>query len=211
MTMKRETGQDFWDADYRQKGRLYGGSPRQLPAFPAGTRVLELGCGDGKSLSAMIAHGWDVTAIDFSSRAIQLAREVAGKGTGAALAVADAGTLPFPARVFDAVVAIHILGHSDEEGRTRIAQEIFRVIRPGGWLWFACFSQQDFRYGNGMETEPGTYLRGNGIPNHYFTDEEVSGLFSGFVVESLQRVEWVLRVRGKEHPRSEIEAVFRKD
>jgi len=54
-----------WDLGYRRGGRKYGGAPRDLPSLFEGTRVLEVGCGDGKSLLAMAGRGWDIVATDF--------------------------------------------------------------------------------------------------------------------------------------------------
>ncbi|MDD4136960.1 MAG: class I SAM-dependent methyltransferase [Methanoregula sp.] len=208
--MKPVDNRDCWDAAYRLKGCLYGGAPHPLPRLPAGARVLELGCGNGKSLLAMMHYGWLVTAMDFSPRAAFLARATTLQGTEADIAVADGKSIPFRDRSFDAVVACHILGHSEMIDRRRIAGEICRVIRPGGQLWFRDFSTQDFRAGTGRETEPGTRIRGTGILTHYFTDTEVTGLFSGLVPLSVQSDEWTLRVRGEDYHRSEIVVIFNK-
>ncbi len=208
--MSADDTRDPWDADYARKGVLFGGAPHPLPRLSAGARVLELGCGNGKSLSAMVNRDWVVTACDLSPRAAHLARTHARQGTGADVAVADARKTPFRDRSFDAVVACHILGHGDTGFRTRIAREIFRVIKPGGQLWFCDFSTRDFRFGSGRETEPGTFLRGNAILTHYFTETEVRDLFPGLVPLSLRHDEWAMRVRGKEYRRSEISAQFRK-
>jgi len=172
--------------------------------------VLELGCGNGKSLSAMMHYGWLVTAIDFSLQAALLARATALRGTGADVAVADGRSIPFRDRSFDAVVACHVLGHSEGPDRRRIAKEICRVIRPSGQLIFRDFSTGDFRAGAGRETEPGTRIRGNGILTHYFTDMEVTTLFPGLVPVSVQSDEWTMRVRGVDYRRAEIVAIFKK-
>ncbi|HEX3001713.1 MAG TPA: class I SAM-dependent methyltransferase [Methanoregula sp.] len=208
--MKPDPGRENWDDSYRQKGRLYGGATRILPDFPQGARVLELGCGDGKTLSALVPQAGDVTAIDFSPHAVRIARSAPHGAGRIGFAIADAREVPFHDQVFDTVTAIHLLGHSTSEGRSKIVSEILRVTRKGGYVFFADFSTADFRYGNGTETEPGSFVRGNGILTHYFTEPEVASLFSGFTQESLHREEWMLRVRGKEFLRSELIGLFRK-
>jgi len=209
--MSADCSRDLWDADYTRKGRLFGGTPHPLPILPAGARVLELGCGNGKSLSAMVHRDWVVTAIDLSARATHLARTIALQGSGADVAVADARAIPFHNRSFDTVVACHILGHMDTDGRDRIAREIIRVVRPRGHIWFWDFSTRDFRFSSGRETEAATFIRGNGILTHYFTETEVMGIFPGFAPLSLRHNDWSLKVRGKYHLRSEISAIFQKD
>jgi MPBQ/MSBQ methyltransferase len=199
-----------WEADYAQKGRLYAGASRPLPPFPAGSRVLELGCGNGKTLSAMLVTGWRVTAVDFSCRAVDLARKCVSSSLPADIAVADGRQLPFRDAVFDAVVAHHVLGHLNVPGRERAARELSRVMKPGGRLSFCDFSCRDFRYGRGRTTEPGTFLRGNGIATHYFTVQEVTGLLYGLSCGPIEEKTWTMRVRGEDHERSEIVALFSK-
>jgi len=210
MRVNKNSLQVPWEADYRKKGRLYGGSPRQLPALPSGTRVLDLGCGDGKSLVAMLDSGWQVTATDFSPAAAFLARDAAGKGASADLVIGDALLLPFRNNTFDAVTAIHLLGHCFPDGLRTISCEIDRVLRPNGSIYVVVFSQQDFRNCTGTEVGRALYVRGNGIMTRYFTEPEVSLMFPEYTVQILERSEWTLRIRGKGYPRSEIVALFSK-
>jgi SAM-dependent methyltransferase len=48
---------DAWETGYRTRGRVWGGSPGLVPGFRAEGRVLELGCGDGKTLSYLVSSG----------------------------------------------------------------------------------------------------------------------------------------------------------
>ena len=84
-----------WEEDYTRRGMLWSGVTHDLPDLPLRSRVLELGCGNGKKLCAMILRGWDVTAIDFSSRAVALSRGVSGGASHGQVVVADARCPPF--------------------------------------------------------------------------------------------------------------------
>ena len=202
--------EDHWEENYSVRGPLWGGAVHSLPDLPCQAWVLELGCGNGKTLSAMIRRGWNVTALDLSPRAIELSRQIITCGQVANLAVADACQMPFCAGSFDAVFAFHLLGHLSEMDRILARQELSRVIRAGGHIFFRDFSMLDFRYGRGKEIEPGTFLRGTGIRTHYFSGKEVLDLFTGFVAESLETTTWRMRVKGTEYMRSEISAVLVK-
>jgi len=207
-----ETGNcgDFWDADYRTKGDLYGGAPRSIPEFPRGATVLELGCGNGKTLSGLCRQHQSIVAIDYSSRAAHLARMKAYPEPGPEIAVADALNTPFCDHTFDAITACHMLGHCTANSRIAIIDELMRLLRSGGLIWFCDFSNRDFRFGSGRQAEPGTFVRGNGIATHYFSENEVRDLFSGFEMAFLRFDEWTLRVKGIDYPRSEISALFQK-
>jgi SAM-dependent methyltransferase len=46
---------DAWETGYRMRGRVWGGGPGCIPPLPAAGRVLELGCGDGKTISFLVS------------------------------------------------------------------------------------------------------------------------------------------------------------
>lgn len=197
-----------WDRDYRSRGRLWGGGAKNLPDLPGGSEVLELGCGDGKTLAAMQGRSWDITALDLSPEALRLSRSTLG--TEVSLLQADARLLPFKSESFDAVFAFHVTGHVLQAGRELIAREALRVLSPGGKLIFREFGAEDMRAGKGEEVEPGTFQRGGGVITHYFTEDEVASLFRDLLPLSLQTRRWKMRVKGEDFWRSEVEAVFLK-
>ena len=102
---------EAWDTDYRTRGRLWGGNPAPLPALPDSSRVLELGCGNGKNLPGMIGKGWDITAMDCSKHALQLCRPGVHKAGRVHFVVGDAVYLPFRDSAIDAVFSLHVAGH----------------------------------------------------------------------------------------------------
>ncbi len=96
------------------------------------------------------------------------------------LVAGDAVYLPFRDSAIDAVFSLHVAGHLTGTGRTQCAREVLRVLKPGGQIVFRDFGVDDFRYGKGEMTEPGTFRRGTGSFTHYFTEDEVTRLFSAF-------------------------------
>ncbi|OPX65060.1 MULTISPECIES: bifunctional 2-polyprenyl-6-hydroxyphenol methylase/3-demethylubiquinol 3-O-methyltransferase UbiG [unclassified Methanoregula] len=205
-----ESGTDPWDMEYRQRGRLWGGSPPPLPRLSQCSRVLELGCGDGRTTAALAQAGCPVTAIDISSRAAALCRSACTGLGQAEILVASTLAAPFRPGSFDVIMASHIAGHLPVPDRAYLADEVFRLLAPHGRLYFRDFSVSDFRYGRGTEIGPGTFLRKTGIATHYFTAGEVRNLFCGLDLLSLEEHRWEMRIRGIVHPRAEIAAVFRK-
>lgn len=198
-----------WDEDYRRRGNLWGGAVAPLPDIPAGAAVLELGCGNGKTLSALARHSSGAVAIDVSPRAVALARQRPDTAS-VHLAVADARHLPFCGETFDAVFIVHVAGHLTGPGRRALASEVRRVLLPGGTTFFRGFSIEDMRAGKGEETEHRTFARGDGILTHYFTEDEVSDLFTPLLPVLVRTHRWRMRVRGRDLPRAEIEAVFQR-
>jgi ubiquinone/menaquinone biosynthesis C-methylase UbiE len=195
-----------WDKDYTRRGRLWGGGVKDLPALPEGSFLLELGCGDGKTLSALPGD-WSVVGLDVSPQALRLARHVRADAN---LILADACCLPLREKSFDAVFAFHVAGHLLAADRRALAREAARVLVPGGRLFFRDFCDQDMRAGQGEEVEAGTFRRGSGILTHYFAENEVKELFSQLRPVSISTYCWKMRIKGEDHLRAEVEAVFLK-
>ena len=200
--------QKAWEKEYKSRGRLWGGGLPFLPDLPPGSRVLELGCGNGKTLSAALRYPWSIAALDISNEAIRLGRIAAQER--ADFLVADACLLPFRDQAFDAVFAFHVVGHVPHAEREMMAAEATRVLKFGGKLFFRDFGAEDMRAGVGEEVEPGTFMRGQGVTTHYFTEYEAEDLFSQMKAVNLFTHKWKMRVRSKDLLRAEVEAVFQK-
>lgn len=200
-----------WDAEYRRRGRLWAGAPPRVPDLLPGSSVLEIGCGNGKTLSAMLDRQWRVAALDISSLAVRLSREMAVYSPSKVdLLISDACTLPFKSNSFDAVFAFHITGHLLAPGRSRMAAEVARVLVPNGTLFFREFSVQDMRAGSGATIEERSWCRGDGVITHYFTESEVADLFVMLEPVDIKTEQWQMKIGGRGIARAEIAAEMRR-
>jgi SAM-dependent methyltransferase len=101
---------------------------RAFLAANPGSRVLNVGAGQGTLSRRLEVHGFDVTSSDRSPQAIAVLHErVAGP-----VVEADATALPFADGSFDAVVLGEVLEHIADDGLA--LQEAARVLVPGGVL-----------------------------------------------------------------------------
>ncbi len=127
----------------------------RLPAPPPGSRVLELGCGSGKTAAWLAGIDLDLVGVDFSRTALTMNYPANRRCEGYTLAVADARHLPFRDEAFDVAFAVHIIGHLDKDDRIEAALELIRVLKRGGTLVFRGFSSRDFRFGRGDQNRTG--------------------------------------------------------
>lgn len=100
-----------------------------------GRRLLDVGCGTGKSFLPMLARGWEVTACDISASMLELARAKAGEEVR--LFVADMRELPAFGE-FDLVWAlddaVNYLLSGEELGQALSGMR--RNLAPRGLLMF---------------------------------------------------------------------------
>ncbi len=99
-----------------------------------GTRVADIGCGDGSLARFMTREGATVTGIEPSER--QLARARAAEPTGGETYLQGvAEHLPFEDESLDAAVFFNSLHHVPVEGQARALAEAARVVRMGGLIY----------------------------------------------------------------------------
>ena len=96
--------------------------------------LLEVGCGGGGVLQDLLRWGADPARLhgcDLIPERVSAARRKLSQAT--TLTVADGGALPYPPASFDLVLQFTVFTSVlDDALRRRIAQEMWRVLRPGG-------------------------------------------------------------------------------
>jgi len=196
-----------WDKFYENSPRPWAGAI-ELPDLAPGWRVLETGCGGGRLLLPLLRSRPDLslTGVDFSKTALMgLFHQCPS-----ILVQADVAAMPFRDQSFDAVLCRHVLEHLEAEGRKAAASELLRVVRPGGRIFFECFSVKDARFGKGRQVEPSTFVRGDGISYHYFTSQEVGQLFAGASLVDPGERTWDERAGPTRMKRAVIVAVIQR-
>jgi len=91
--------------------------------------VLDAGCGTGAGLEWLARYG-RVTGFDLSDEALGFCRE---RGLRR-LVRGSVEYLPFPDARFDLVATFDVLYHQWVADDGRALRELWRVLRPGGWL-----------------------------------------------------------------------------
>jgi SAM-dependent methyltransferase len=139
--MKGDAARRFFDAiagRYEREYSLPAGESRariervrrELPSPPA--RLLDLGVGTGRELTALLDAGYQPTGVDVSEAMLE---RCARRARPVPLVRCDFWErLPFDDGSFDGAIALHgTLAHPpDEQALARLAQELARVVRPGG-------------------------------------------------------------------------------
>ena len=173
---------DAWEELYASQGRPWRGmADISWMGIQPGEKVLDLGCGNGKTSEALLNAGASVTGVDYSASAVESC--VRRLGERAVFEVADVRDLPFADEAFDSVVSVHVLEHVPAYDIGKAAEEVLRVLRKGGRLYFICFAEGDMRSGGKKED-----VR-NGILYRYLSEGEVRSLFPDSDISDLVLLE----------------------
>jgi SAM-dependent methyltransferase len=109
----------------------------------AGWKVLDVAAGNGNASLAAARRGCEVVATDYVEALLERARTRAeAERLPLTTKVADAENLPFDAASFDA--ALSTVGIMFTPNPERAAQELVRVVRPGGRIGIASWTPEGY-------------------------------------------------------------------
>ena len=106
--------------------------------FPSNKwRVLETGCGSGRSCIALSCRIAELHLVDFAENALRFAkRQIPEELADRAYPVlANNFSLPYPDGYFDLTRNCGVIEHYNDEQILRLATEMLRVTRPGGFIF----------------------------------------------------------------------------
>jgi SAM-dependent methyltransferase len=143
-------------------------------------RVLDAGCGTGEHTLMAAARGLDATGIDASTRAIQIAkRKATDRGITVRFLVWDALALDDLHEVFDTVLDSGLFHVFDDGRRELYVASLTTVVRPGGHVFLACFS----------ELEPGDWG-----PRRVRKAELRDAFSNGWAIESIEPAQFLVNL-----------------
>ncbi|KUL55405.1 SAM-dependent methyltransferase [Streptomyces sp. NRRL F-4489] len=199
--------EEFWDARYAERDRIWSGSPNAALVREVGGRspgtALDVGCGEGADAIWLAGQGWRVTAVDVSGVALDRAAEQA-----AAAGVADRIdwqrhdlAAAFPEGRFD-LVSAQFLHAPGELFRERILRRAVDAVAPGGVLLIvghagAVPEEHRRTHGERFPT-PGEVLAALALPEGEWEvrrSEEVTRTQTGPDGQPTERTDTVLKVR----------------
>ncbi len=133
---------DFLGAkvDFVHEMAKWGG----LDRLPQGQTLLDVGCGIGGS-SRILArnYGFSVTGVTISPQQVERAQALTPADLDVQFQVDDAMALSFADASFDVVWSVEAGPHMPD--KAVFAQELMRVLKPGGLLVLADWNQRDDR------------------------------------------------------------------
>lgn len=120
-----------------------GVTPPELVDFIAATppgRALDLGCGTGTNVIALVKAGWEAVGVDFSGRAVRMAREKArAEGVRAQFFKDDVVRLQDVAGAFDLILDIGCFHGIPPDRHKDYTQNILEHLAPSGTFMLYVF------------------------------------------------------------------------
>lgn len=184
--------------------------------------VLDLGCGLGRHSILFAKEGYKVTACDISRDALDHLRKWRDEedlNENIHTVTCDMKNLPFADNGFDCIFSYHVISHCDTEGFKQILNEIKRVLRPEGRIFFTLCSKNHPAFSNPAfpRIDENTVIKTEGaeinVPHFFVDTDDVLNLLPnfGFEVQRIRHIdESYIKDKGQGGCHYYIEAVLKK-
>jgi len=215
----------FWEREFKSKN-TFPGIHKDNPSLAViefekrlvkigslkKSKILDVGCGNGRNAIYLAQKGYLVNAIDFSKNAIALARKKVS-GLKIIYKVFDIGKpwTIFNTKSFDAILDVNATICIEELGRKKAISEAYRVLKKGGYYLFCGIGRTDW-----VDKEPGpeinsTVFSESGKFEKQYTKEELLKAYSKFsLIKYQQKLIHSESINGKALDFSAITVVFQK-
>ena len=165
----------------------------------AGSRVLDVACGNGNAALAAARRFCTVTGLDYVPALLDRARDRArAERAEIEFVEGDAEALPFAEASFDAALSTYGVMFAPDQARA--ASELTRVVRPGGKIGLANWTPEGFI--GGLLVAVGKYVSpapGVASPIYWGTEARLRELFPRVAKLAVTRRSFMFRYLSGEH------------
>lgn len=179
--------------------QIVGESLCEAVDLQAGSRVLDVACGNGNAALAAARRFCTVTGVDYVPALLERAGDRArADGLAIELIDGDAERLPFVDGRFD--VALSTFGIMFAPDQAQAAREILRVVRPGGRIGLANWTPEGFvgqllrTVGRHVPPPPGV-----ASPAYWGDVDHLGTLFGSASAMRVTRRDFLFRYRSAAH------------
>lgn len=149
--------------------------------FSKEMKILDAGCGEGRNAVYFINGGYQIFGVDRDDIAIQYCRFMAKSLDKSydihRFQVAGLEDIPFHLEAFDAVICLAVLHFAqDESNFWQMMNEMLRVLKPGGILWFRMTTAFGGVLEKSQALEGGNYLLPDGSERFLLTQAHLDKL-----------------------------------
>jgi SAM-dependent methyltransferase len=181
--MQRKT-MNYWESKFRGGGSIWGNEPSDsaIAALEIFSRnklkeLLIPGIGYGRNAGIFIDKGFEVTGIEISESAIEVARS---NGINCIIHHGSVTSMPFDSKVYDAVFCyalVHVLNSSE---RKNFMRSCFNQLKKNGIMIFTATSKEMDLFGRGKPISKDRFEIESGLNVFFYDPESIVKEFTPF-------------------------------
>lgn len=179
---------EFWEEAFKDKQEMWGTEPAKSAVLTKDffieqnvKSVLIPGIGYGRNAKVFTDNEMDVTGIEISQTAIDLAQ----KHFGSDLKIHQGSVteMPFDNKNYDGIFCYGLIYLLDKKERAKLIQDCFNQLTENGFMVFTAISKDAETYGQGVQISKDQFEMFGGVKIFFYDKQSIyeeygnSGLF----------------------------------
>lgn len=189
---------EFWESSFQSKQMMWGEKPADcvhdvvaLFKEQGVKNVLIPGYGYGRNAKPFIDSGFNVTGIEISQTAIDLAKKHSSNDI--LIHHGSVSAMPFDDVQYGGIFCYGLIHLLAKEERAKLIKDCCRQLLPGGYMVFVALSKNDASYGQGKELSNNTFLMPYGVTLFYYDADSIKNEFEDYTILEAKEIDESLR------------------
>ncbi len=183
---------EIWESFFRDKKEMWGFEPAdaalstlQLFKEHGFKKILIPGFGYGRNAGIFLDNGFNVTGIEISETAIELAKKQYGDKIP--IFHGSVTSMPYNQELYDGIFCYALIHLLDTEEREKLIKECYSHLRPGGLMVFIAISKSDVRYGEGVPRGKDRFETKHGVTLYFNDNATIEAEFRSYgLIEAVE-------------------------
>jgi len=173
---------EFWEESFAGKREMWGFEParsailaKDLFVEKSLKDILIPGIGYGRNAQVFRDNGMDVTGIEISETAIELARK--HYGTGMTIYHGSVTDMPFDDKQYDGIFCYALIHLLDNDERAKLIQDCYNQLKDNGYMVFTTITKEARTYGQGTYISKDRFEMFGGVKMFFYDKETIQEEF----------------------------------
>jgi cyclopropane fatty-acyl-phospholipid synthase-like methyltransferase len=195
---------DYWESRFKSEGAMWGFEPAESASLAIdifknnGVRsILIPGMGYGRNAELFINNEFDVTGIEISGSAIQIAKR---SGLNCKIHHGSVTAMPFDDRLYDGVFCYALIHLLNRPERKQFLVDCYKQLNYNGLMIFVVASTQNQMYGKGKLISKDRFEVSKGLKVFFYNNDSIKKEFSRYGMFDDRLIEEPVRFMEGEEP-----------
>jgi len=173
---------EFWEKSFSEKQEMWGFEPAKSAILTKefflqqGVKtVLVPGFGYGRNAQVLKENGMQVTGIEISQTAIDMA--VKHYGNEMTIYHGSVTDMPFDNKKYDGIFCYALIHLLDAPEREKLVRDCYAQLNAGGYMVFTVISKEAPTYGTGTLLSKDRYEMFGGVQMYFYDRESIQAEF----------------------------------
>ena len=176
---------EFWESSFKDKQEMWGWEPAdstidtlELFKNQGINKILIPGFGYGRNARVFSDNGFQITGIEISETAIEIARKYFEETVK--IHHGPVSSMPFDNELYDGIFCYALIHLLNAEDRKKLISDCYNQLKTNGYMVFVAISKDDFRYGQGHEISNDTFETWPGLTLFFYDSESIKTSFGDY-------------------------------